>query len=145
MYVGEDGARYEVPDHPHKVDATRYLHTDMNDVEDISLRKGIGPNLPTASRGSKGPGTSTNPFDVIDTSAIKRVNEELEVTMRLTFEMGRRAIAKEIPVWRIFQDDASKVVYRDEQGYYYATSSALGLRLLVSYTLTMEEPNKGVT
>ena len=68
MYVGEDGTRYKVTDHPHKVDATGYLLTDMNDVEDISQRRGIGPNLPTASRGFKGPGTSTNPFDIVDTS-----------------------------------------------------------------------------
>ena len=145
MYVGEDGARYEVTDHPHKVDATGYLLTDMNDVEDISLRRGIGPNLPTTSRGSKGPGTSTNPFDIVDTSTNEQVHEELEVTTGFTFETGMKTIVKDIPVWRIFQDDINKVVYRDDQGYCYATRSASGLRLLVSYTLTMEEPHEGTT
>ena len=69
MYVREDVARYKVTEHPHKVDATRFLHTDMNNGGDISLRRGIGPDPPATLRGSRGPGTSTNPFDVIDTSA----------------------------------------------------------------------------
>ena len=38
MYVGEDGARYKVTKHPHMVDATRLLHTRMNNEGDISLR-----------------------------------------------------------------------------------------------------------
>ena len=101
-------------DHPHKVDATGYLHTNMNDVEDISLRRGIKPDLPTTLRGSRGPGMSTNPFDIIDTSINEQINEELEVTTGFTFETGRKTIVKEIPVWRIFQDDVNKVVYRDE-------------------------------
>ena len=42
------------------------------------------------------------------------------------------------PRWRIFQDDVNKIVYRDEQGYCCATRSASGVRLPVSYTLTME-------
>ena len=145
MYVGEDGARYEVTEHSHKVDATKFLHTNMNDGGDISLRRGMRLDPPATSRGSRGPGTSTNPFDVIDTNAIERLNEEPEVATGFTIEMGRRTIVKEILIWQIFQDDASKVIYRDEQGYCYATSSATGLRLPVSYTLTMEEPNKGVT
>ena len=53
MYVGEDGARYEVTNHPHKVDGTGYLHTNMNDGRDISLRRGIGPDLPATLRGSR--------------------------------------------------------------------------------------------
>ena len=145
MYVGEDGARYKVTDHPDKVDATGFLHTDINDGGDISLRRGIGPDPPATSRGLRGLGTSTNPFDVIDTNAHEQTNEELEITTGLTFEAGRGTIVKEIPVWQIFQDDANKVVYRDEQGYCYAARLVTGLRLPVSYTLTMEEPHEGVT
>ena len=54
MYVGEDGARYKVMEHPHKVDATKFLHTNMNGDGDIFLRRGIGLELPATSRESKG-------------------------------------------------------------------------------------------
>ena len=81
------------------MDATRFLHTNINDGGDISLRRGIGLKLPATLRGLRGPGTSTNPFDVIDTSANERVNEELEVTTGFNFETGRRTIVKEILVW----------------------------------------------
>ena len=70
---------------------------------DISLRRGIGMDPSATSRGLRGPGTSTNPFDVIDTSANELVNEELEVTTGFTFEMGRKTVVKQIPVWRIVQ------------------------------------------
>ena len=64
MYVGKDGARYEVTVHPHLVNAIGTLHPNTRDKEDISLQGGMGkePKRPTTSRGSKGPGMSTNHF-----------------------------------------------------------------------------------
>ena len=47
-------------------------------------------------------------------------------------------------MWRIFQDDVSKIVYRDEQGYSYATKALMGLRFPVSHSFIFEELNNDV-
>ena len=70
--------------------------------------------------------------------------EEPEVTTRFTFETGHWTLMREVPVWRIFQDDVSKIVYRDEQGYSYATKAVMGLRFPVSHSLIFEELNDEV-
>ena len=87
---------------------------------------------------------STNPFEILDDYAHKVV-EEHEATTRVAFETRHRSYTKEIPFLRVFQDDGSKTIYRDKQGYCYATSSLGGLRFPFSLNLTHEEPLDGVT
>ena len=94
-------------------------------------------------KGSKGQSKSTNPFDVIEEEP--RTNgEEPEVNTGFTFGTGYCTFIREVPVWRIFQDDVSKVVYRDEQGYSYATKTVMGLRFPVSHSLIFEDLNDEV-
>ena len=102
MYVGDDGARYEVMELPHMVDATGLLHPHTSDEADIFLRRGMGPEPQTTSMGSKGPGTSANPFDVREGKSQNKPREEPEVTTGFTFETGHWMFVKETPVWRIF-------------------------------------------
>ena len=144
--MGNDGARYKVTELPHMVDATGLLHPHTGEEANISLRRGMGPEpeLPATSKESKGLSKSTNPFDVIDEDVHKTNGEEPEVTTRFTFETGHWTLMREVPVWRIFQDDVSKVVYRDEQGYSYATKIMMGFRSPVSHSLIFEELNDEV-
>ena len=116
------------------------------EAADISLRRGIGPETeaPTALKGSKGQSKSTNPFDVIDEEVPRTNGEEPEVNTGFTFETNYWTFTREVPVWRIFQDDVSKVVYRDEQGYSYATKAVMGLRFSVSHSLIFEDLNDEV-
>ena len=74
--VGDDGARYKVTKHPHMVDAIKLLHSHTSNDADISLRQGVGPKPPAASRESKGLGTSTNPFDEIGENVHKVTAKE---------------------------------------------------------------------
>ena len=100
MYVGEDGARYEVTEHPHLVNAAGSLQPKIKEPEDVSLQRGMGkePEHPTTSRGSKGTGMSTNPFELEEDNVGKSPVEEQEVTTGFTFEMGDWTTVKEFPV-----------------------------------------------
>ena len=42
MYIGADGARYEVTKHPHMVDAAGLLHPSTSEAPNISLQRGMG-------------------------------------------------------------------------------------------------------
>ena len=97
MYVGEDGARYKVTEHFHMVDATKLVHSHTNTKGDISLRQGIRPKPPATSRESKGPGVSTNPFEMLDKIAHKAI-EEPKVTTRFAFETRHKTYTREIPI-----------------------------------------------
>ena len=100
---------------------------------------GKEPVRPTTLRGSKGTGVSTNPSELEEDNVGKSPVEEQEVTTGFIFDMNEWTTVKEFLVWRIFQDNASLVVYRDKQGYCYATSQVKGLGFLVNHSLLYEE------
>ena len=144
MYVGEDGARYQVTEFPHLVDSTGYIHPQqgtMDNEADISLRRGMGPDPqgPLPSKGSKGQSKSqsANPFENDD--EVREQGEEPEVNTGFAFETGFWTLIKEVPVWRIFQDDMSRVVYRDEWRNVYATEAKMGLKFPVTHSIMFEE------
>ena len=97
----------------------------------------MGTKLSASSRDLKGSGVSTNPFALLDDHAHKVVDDP-KVTTGFTFKTRTKAYTREIPVWRVFQDSGNKAIYRDEQGYCYATSSLGGHKFPVSLNLTHE-------
>ena len=107
MYIGEDGARYEVTKFANDVDASGFI----GNAPDITLQQGLGTQ---ASKGAKGQGMSSNPFDWDDEKDARSKREEVENVAGFAFEAGHWTFVREIPVWRVFQDDPTQVIYWDE-------------------------------
>ena len=119
LYMGTDGARYEVTKYPELVDALGVLQTHrvptMEQTAD-SLQEQDG-----RSNYVEDPGTHTS-----------HLNQHLE---KLFAEWK---IEREIKVTKIFQDNPLQEVFHDSQDVYYATTKLPHLQFVVQHTLMLE-------
>ena len=134
MYMGEDGARYEVTEYPEHVDIMGVLlKSEQTDPRNDPL-----PD-------SNQPGTSTNPgmFSPSLDAIFSNKNEERNKgECEEEYGGDDKNSITEIKVTKVFQDDPLKEVYKDSLETYYATTKLLPLKLPVTHVILVERFGK---
>ena len=109
MYMGDDGARYEVTESPENIDASGNLHTSKNNPQPFDQSQEF-----TYLQG-KGKATQSNPFvDPVNEVQGENPNEQAGESKGQNVSKGSITslwtYVKEFLVWRVFQDDHRLVV-----------------------------------
>ena len=134
MYIGQDGARYEVTKYPLHIDSYGILQTRSAPVE--TLR-------PEAAR-SKVEATTSTP-DLAGTSGLNETRPSPFDSLFKEFHINEDDFGhdwkpvREIKVVKVFQDNILQEVFRDSTGVYYATTRLPHLQFIVQHTLYGEQ------
>ena len=131
LYMGMDGARYEVTKHPNQVDALGVLQTGQapiaeQEAESYHEQAGTSNELPP-------PGTQRSQIEqnIEKLIAAWKVCKDNE----LVSEWKTDRVSK---VTKVSQDSPMQEVFRDSAGVYYATTKLPNLQYASHHLLTVE-------
>lgn len=99
------------------LDATGLLYPPTRKALDISLRRGMGATNPYETNESKGSGTFSNPFDLKEKDEEQSKREGPGTVAGFAIETGHWTFIKEISIWRVIEDNITRLIFRDELRY----------------------------
>ena len=130
MYMGEDGARYEVTEYPENVDIMGALPRS----EQMDPKHDPHPD-PAKLRTSDNPGVSSLLFNEL----FPNLRWEKDKGNTRTRNANKQWVMQnEIPVTKVFQDDHIQEVFHDAYETYYATTKHANLELPVTHVVVVE-------
>lgn len=133
LYMGQDGARYEVTRYPQQIDTMGVLQAGPMPSQEETLNHG------TPTSGVDGIGTSTKPHGSKgpQQSSIDKLFDDLGLGKK--DESPEWNPIRDISVVRVSQDNTLQEVFKDSSGVYYATTRLPHLQFLAQHTLILEK------
>ena len=128
--MGRDGVRYEVTSHPELVDKLGVLREATHAPEELRL----DPNMPRPSNAQYREPTLDDLL-FVDLN----MGDDPKGKAKMHEEGSNWEIVQYISVTMVSQDDPIKVVYKDTQEGYYATTRLPTLDLPIAHVLVVEK------